>query len=266
MRLVISDRDVIEARKYKESYEFKTDLNFLKQHKGFKRQSLHTFVGKSGKGKTTIIRTLILDFLKNNPEKNIFLWISEETAEDLKREMMDYKDIFFNKDSRLYIEVEKKGQEEKSEYFFKRMYEAVTVERCDLILFDNITTSSVYKGNPSYQENVTEDLKQFVIDMNVSMVVIAHTKKSMNQHSLITAEDVNGSQELIKITPYLYILQMFEIGNSKKQTLHVEKCRAFDIINSFYHLPYCKQTRCYEGDGPIEFEVIRQWFRTRNKL
>lgn len=224
------------------------------------------FLGSSGAGKSTLVRTIIIDYLVSNPSKHLFIWLSEESTEDLKNEIMVYAKMF-GENSRLHCFSEQDKPDCVIEDALDALDEAVFTYDCDMFLFDNITTSKFYGDKtPTEQSDFATNLKIITKKYNLATIAIAHTNKQFTYGRLIDDNDIRGSSHITNITEFLYIMQMFTVGSKSFQTLHIKKHRPCDVNNKFFTFSYSKDTRTYETDTAQRFEHIKSIFKQANRL
>lgn len=267
-KFVITDEDREEINR-RNQYNIKSNLNFLKQQRGFRKGLLHTLMAPKGSGKSTLVRSIIIDYLINNPGRRVFVYLSEESVLSLKASMDLYSGYLFEGDgSRLYCISEQDQEENFSfESLQDHFIKAIDQEGCDLFIFDNITSSKFYEGrNHEAQSKFITGLKNSTAHCDVATLVIAHTGKKANQEKLLSGDDVRGSNLITIVTEFLYLSQMVQVGNKKKHFLHIEKHRPCNVANTFFFLEYDEHEMLYKKDRSVNFNEFRDWFKQRNRL
>lgn len=245
---------------------FVSSLGFLNAHNGLRRGAVHLVMGTAGGGKSTLIRTLIRDFLfkKENTKFTLGLALSEETISSYRAQIsygMPSHDVLLN--TVAISEIEMKVWNKKMFMEWIRMYMP------DFLVFDNITTSRFYMDmSPKDQANFAMELKNITTEINCATLLVAHTDAHITDgiERLIHMNDIRGSKSIVNLVEFLYILQRFEIGTSFFPTIRTVKHRSQDLVHSLYSLQYDPKIRQFTGDNPLNFDKFKEIFNERNKL
>jgi ABC-type iron transport system FetAB ATPase subunit len=245
---------------------FASSMGFLNAHNGFRRGSLHMVIGTAGGGKSTLVRTLIRDFLfqKDNARKTLALCLSEETIPEYKRQLaygIPSHDILLNT-----IAV---SELEDPNWNKKKFFEWLREFTPDFLVFDNITTSKWYMDlNAKEQSRFAVELKSITKEVNCSTLLIAHTDADITDgiERLIHLNDIRGSKSIVNLVEFGYILQRFQIGDKFFPTIRTVKHRSQELIHALYSLVYDPRTRSFTSDNPLNFEKFKEIFSERNRL
>ena len=271
--------EIFNLLKEREKVFWYSDYSFLTEHKGHRPGALHLYLGVAHGGKSTLMRSLLIDALKRcKKEKKILVWLSEETENDFLIEFsmalahlnqidakvllskilihseMNYSNIFPKSDVKL-----------KYKYF----KETILNEEIDLILFDNLTTSEFYMDRSiEDQSYFIRDLKEVVSKANKPFIMVAHTGADMteNSHRLISMNDIRGCKSVINIVQHCYILQRFQINDCYYPTLRITKHRGQSVENKMFYLFFDKDRNLYIKDKCINFLELKDNFKRRNVL
>jgi len=246
---------------------FESELKFIKQHNGLRPGEIHLILGPVGEGKTTLNRTIIIDFLVNNPTEKILLWLSEETeakyAAELSRSLVNHFERieFVSERTMEGIDSEKT--------FFERMAQEIKSSGAKLVFFDNITTSKCYGNRKNAdQSRVADTFKKFAEKMDIAVMLIAHTKKGVHSGggALIDSDDIRGDATIVNVAEFLYILQQFRCNDEKQGTIRITKHRGQDIENSTFFLEYNRMGRFYCQARQVTFDEFKKNYAKRDKL
>lgn len=263
----------IEQRKMeKQAYQFETSLSYLQCHKGMRKCNIHLYMGTSGSGKSTSLRTLICDIIKNNPLVKIKLWLSEETIDDIKDEISKITDpevvpLLHN----VIVTSEMEGMNRGSLLELKENFRAFVMDGNEdgIVLFDNITTSALYEGlSPSQQASQQGWFKELCIASQKPFFFYAHTDAKVydNMPRLINQNDIRGNKGITNIAQYLYISQRFEIANLYYPTLRIVKYRGYSVEDRLFYMDYNKETSTFHKDWVLPWKDFHQAFSVRNQL
>ena len=266
LKITQDDRSKIDDRR---KYEIKSGFSFLRQQGGLKKGLMHTILAPKHSGKSTLIRSIVTDFLRSNPAKSVFVYLSEESVIDFKSKVLLLDDdVFVDYATRVFCVSEQDEVDNFNFNTFQQMLDAfVNTESCELVIFDNITSSKFYEGKkPDAQSLFVRGFKKATALYEVATVLVAHTRKDVAHDKLFSGDDIRGSNALTIITEFMYIAQMVHIGNMKKQVLRVEKHRPCNVKNTFFFLEYSQDEMIYNKDLPVEFDQFKSVFGMRNKL
>ena len=249
---------------------FTTRLNFLKSHNGFRKGNLHTFLGTSGGGKSTLIRTLIIDLLQNIKSQDdfILLWLSEERAKDYIRELyqsgLPYKMI---EKIKVYSEADNLGKGQTN--IVKRIEWFINEKRPVAFVYDNLTTSIEYATSATKdQDRFYVELKKLANTSDIPFVITAHTNANINENysDIIDQNDIRGSKMPAMLSEFFYIMQSFYVGNKRFNTIRITKFRGQPVESRLFELIYMKEMRIFVEDRKMDFDAFFEIFKQRNKL
>lgn len=248
---------------------FKSNLNFLKSHGGLRPKCVHTFLGPTHAGKSTMGRTLVLDILINNENCKLHIHLTEETRLQYLTEL-SRSGVSVDIMNRLTISSEQDGNairgiNDSWEYF----KQSITESEAEIVILDNLTTSEMYADQrPHTQTRFVKRLKEFSQKKNIAMIQLAHTgaEAAISVSRLINENDIRGSKSTVNNTEFLYILQQFETSLQKYSTIRIIKHRGQSPQDKLYLLEYSLTGRFYSSDRVLPFEKLKKIFSSRVKL
>ena len=271
--------EIFNLLKERDKVHWYSDYHFLNEHKGHRPGALHLYLGVAHGGKSTLMRSLLIDALKKcDKDKKILVWLSEETENDFLIEFTMGLKGYSKEDckvllSKLLIHSEMnfskifKRDDIKTKYeYFK---EAILNEKTDLVFFDNLTTSEFYMDRSiEDQSYFIRDLKEVVAEACKPLVMVAHTGADIteNSHRLISMNDIRGCKSVINIVQHCYILQRFQLNDHYYPTLRITKHRGQSVENKMFYLFFDKEKNLYIKDKCINFLELRDNFKKRNVL
>ena len=270
---------IFDLLKEREKIHFYSDFKFLNAHRGHRPGNLHLYLGVAHGGKSTLIRSLILDALKRvGKDKKVLVWLSEETENDFLIEFsmalkgFDQKDaeIIFKK---LLIHSElsfsKHFKNETMGTKFNYFKDAINKPEVDIIFFDNITTSCFYMDQQiETQSFFIKEIKEVIGESRKPLIFVAHTGADVteNSHRLINMNDIRGCKSIINVVQYCYILQRFHINEFYFPTLRITKHRGQTVDEKMYYITFDKEKNLYIEDRHLDFEEMKDNFKRRNVL
>lgn len=249
---------------------FNSMFFFLKAHKGYRKGNIHLLLGSSGGGKSTLVRSMLIDALPR-VSKKILVWLSEETADDFKmeisktglidhgRSLLDKMDIFSEQDSDI----------KNCDEMFFYLSELLSQNKYDMVFLDNITTSLIYMDRrPNEQASVSKELKKLCQKIDIPMILIAHTGAEISDTTprTINPNDIRGSKTIINLSQFIYILQRFMNNEKIFQTLRIAKHRGQDVKNKIFKLKFESRNFLFTEDRIINFDAFSDAFKERDKL
>lgn len=229
---------------------------------------MHVLLGTAGSGKSTLVRSIILDTAKNH---KVFLWLSEESSEDFYLYMNNY-DIPDGtlENIRIFSEIDsnidcKNGYE----FILSEIKKEIYAEPGSVVFLDNLTTSRLFLDmKPGMQSMLVSKIKEIAIERSVPVFVVAHTRADFydNTYRFMNEADVRGTKTTTNLCEYLYLYQRFHVANTFFPLLRVAKSRKHQITKTAYYLGYDFEKKIYSWDSPKDFEEIKQALKEVNRL
>ena len=263
-KIELDKEKIAEYKTQSNTIYFNTKINFLHQHKGLRPNKMHLLIAPTHAGKSTLVRTLLIDFVFRNKDKKVLLVLSEETKDDFLAEFSNGvpdDDVLGN----IRILSEQDWSNADIEEIQKNIKDHINHFCIDMVFFDNITTSKLYNDRSvKEQSQVSTWLKN--LTKHTSLFLIAHSLGNDFNNRLLDENDIRGSKTITNLTEFLYILQPFYVGERIYQFINIIKHRGQEIKNRFYQLNYNNRYKIFENADPVDFEEIARIFRLRNKL
>ena len=269
MNIVSASMSRHEAKAFIEEsrdIRFNTSFDFLRTHNGWRPEKIHVILGATGAGKSTFVRSLLIDieeFSKN--QSKVGLWLTEETTDDFKREMAfstyDLQNTF------LFSEQDNSFSSAKEWYLSLESF--ITQSNCEILFLDNITTSYGYMDRKvSEQALISKALKNLAQKYNIPIVLIAHTGADVGENypRMITANNIRGSKTLVNLAEFFYILQVFNVENHRHLFLKIEKHRGYVVKSKLFKLLFHEKTKIFAKSEKKDFEEFKEIFKQRNIL
>jgi len=257
-----------EMRRRNIARDFATHLKVFSNHNGLRRNKMHLMIAPTGVGKSTFARTMIIDFLENNCESKILLWLTEETIQDFEQEFVFGLPEGLNTENLTIISEQELLESEGPEEIKRDISELVDFYNFDLVVCDNITTSRLYTAKGIESENKAALWLKSLCKRNLALFIIAHTGAGVveNTNKLIDENDIRGSKMLTTLVEFLYVFQPMYVGGTLYQFINFKKHRGQPIASKYLQLIYNHETRIFRKQKYIEFEFLKSIFKTRNTL
>ena len=272
MKFNLSKDEAISLKIQNEATENQTNLPFLMEHRGLRTGKLHIILSSTGAGKSTLVRTILLDFINNN-EGDVLLWLSEETTEDFKTNASYLSDFhLFNNRLVIRSEVDPEvsaitNKSSNPQNLLLKTLSDTGVNNFSLIIFDNITTSSIYTDNITTQQEMAAKIKELSQRSNCPFVIVAHTSKNEKTKKLVFDSDsIKGSGKITQVSEYIYCLQTMIIKNERRSFLILEKSRNHGGTGKTYTLNYSSRQKIYEKIKEVPHEEFKILVRGKNGI
>lgn len=263
-KLELDDEQIREYKLKSNTTFFESKLKFLKSHRGIRPNKMHLLIAPTHAGKSTMVRSIICDFIFKNKDKKILLILSEESREDFVTEFSNTvpaHDILGN----IRILSEQDWSDHDVDELEKGISEHINHYSIDLVIFDNITTSKIYNDRSvKEQSKVSIWLKNMC--KQTTLFLIAHSLGSDFNNRLLDENDIRGSKTITNLTEFLYILQPVYVGDKLYQFINIKKHRGQEVKSKFYQLNYDKYLKAFSEDKPVDFEAMAYIFKKRNQL
>lgn len=243
---------VTEQDKFEEelaTQDYFTCFRFLLAHNGLRKGSIHVLLGAAGKGKSSLIRSIVIE---NSIHKNVFILLSEEQpnayALKLNQTASSMKHLSkVNSDSlsriKFATELSQIHDSKKNfEEFFQMIRDFIKKDEIDLFIYDNFSTGLLSEEFEN-QKLAIRRFKEIASDFNIPILIALHPTKGAATYNLfLTNENVRGNSALATMPEYLYTLNSCEIEGQIRNFLYIDKARYFDKAQGlWFELQYEKK-------------------------
>lgn len=272
MDFSVNKEDIEAATEDSKVKHFFTSFNHLDAHFGIRKGCYSVYMGTTGSGKSSLIKTIGAQ-ASSTPHVKVLFWLSEEKKAKYAKGLDKYCEMaginlsniaFFEESS---IEPAFIRTHEAFLSYFK---EVVCSVGADLVIIDNISTGRFYGPQTSLRDQgrSVQFFKQISQDLDIGLITVIHTSSDVsdNQGRLFTTEDVRNLKSISLEASYFYALQKFTRNGDIFMFLRTLKYREHDNAAGTYLLKYDKTISLYTGDHKIEFEKVNEIFKTRDAL
>lgn len=248
-----------------------TSFSFLNDHLSLRKGKRHLLIGTTGTGKTTLTRSVIFQLAKG---ARILWYSTEETLDDMIYMMTKAS---FDSEHRNKIHFRHETQaskwcDETGQDLGKYFSHEIAKTKCDVIVFDNLTTSKFYNKTPESDVKFFNSISESVKNLNIPIIIIAHTANGVKdmQAELFSGSDVRGNKIVSNSSEYIYAYQLITYivnGQENKQgIIRTIKSRIGGASNSIYTLNYNAKENSYTSDQKVSFETFKNFYDKRVKL
>ena len=248
---------------------YRSRFGHVNAHNGYRPSSIHTILASAGAGKTTLIRSILVDILSLNAKARVKVLLSEESVLDFLSEITRGEN---------FITAERL---DRTEIHSELDFDATSIQVLDRLeahllvggfkffIWDNLTTSKIYNNKTnSEQAAIVNRLKRIAIKTGCAIICVVHTNGDLIDASrrLIQPNDIRGDKTLVNASNFFYILQRFYIRDSVHMIISIHKHRGQDVDGRFFKLIYSDTFRIYTSDRPIGFDKVKEIYKERNVL
>lgn len=244
---------------------FASRFNCFNIHKGIRKGELSTVIAPYGMGKSTFIRTMVCELLKQH--KKTYLFLSEEKPGFYKLPILKaFKKDLKAGDPNLYLknlniqsQLEMEEKNRRLSVFLKNLEDTIQERDVEALIFDNFTTSFLGRSRIDVQAQTVEALKELASKYSVAFILVVHTAKGTNIYQDIpTGENVRGNATTTNVGSYNYVLTTYFRLERPRAFVIVDKARYHSKANKkVFELIYNEQSELFSHDEPSSFEIMQ---------
>jgi archaellum biogenesis ATPase FlaH len=266
----LTQDEIERVKKSNEKIYVNSSLELFKSHNGLRRGEVSVVIGPYGNGKSTFIRTILIDLLRAKQKTLLFL------SEESRNKYLEPLNTMLNKKvgvenaekilSNILIatQYQMTEKEKKFEVFFNEIKNAVALKGVQAIVIDNITTSFIGRMSPYEQPKFYEELKTIAIDYDLVLICVAHTRKGANLLvDDISGEDVRGNATLANIGSYNYVITTYFECKPPRTFIKIDKARYHPKANKqFYEMEFDADSALFLKDKESSYEIKKEVMKT----
>lgn len=250
-----------------------TGLSFVDDHYGPRPGCLHTLLGSIGRGKSTLLQSLIMGW---GTKAKMLCYLTEESFERLETKLAIKEDDVSYLTPKLHLLHEQDALKlmdvRSATMFVEYLRDQLIRTEAKILIIDNLTTSQFYDGQFFNANAILAGLRRIAIELQVAVFVIAHTKKGISEATkgLIGMDDVRGSASLPMTSDYFYVFyrirKTIEFGQPVDSSfVLVTKSRDHENQDNFYKLDYDAGRKRYYRDRLVSFTIFKAFMKERDR-
>lgn len=274
--LMFFDKDTLSNKLAKEKEFFipDTGFKFLDEHYGPRPGCIHTIMGATASGKSTLMQSLILQW---GARTDLLVYLTEESQEKFEMNLYEKNKEAEFLSPHVYMIHERRvlRNNDRCDYgaMLKAIEKGIVESKAKLVIIDNLTTSAFYDGNISAAIPILSGLRSLAEHYKISIFIIVHTKKGVNESTkgMLEPDDVRGSANIANTSDYFYTFYRIGVttGTGSKTIssfIYINKCRGHDTQGSMYRLNYKYENKTYYSDALVSFNTFKQFMKERDRL
>lgn len=249
-----------------------TGLSFIDDHFGPRPGCLHTLLGSTGRGKSTLIQSLVSEW---GTKAKMLLLLTEESPERLEAKLALKGEDMTYLTPKLHVihehDILKSIDARQPRAFLNHLRDMIISSQAKILIIDNLTTSAFYEDLRA-SNTILSGLRKIAQELNVAMLFVAHTKKGVSEATkgLISPDDCRGSAQLAMTSDYFYtfyrIRKTVEFGQPVDSAfIYVSKSRDHDNQDNLYKLDYDPQRKKYYKDRLVSFTIFKSFMKERDR-
>jgi archaellum biogenesis ATPase FlaH len=263
-----------KKQKANEFFIIPSGLKFIDDHFGLRPGCIHTLMGSTGSGKSTVTQSMILEWGRRI---DMLVYLTEESKESFELKLYEKESSPEYLSPNLHLMHEKElvraYGDNDFRSFLRDLEAAVAESKAKILIIDNLTTSAFYDNKLQATGPILSGLRSIADHYKIAIFIIVHTKKGVSETSkgLMEPDDVRGSATIANTSDYFYIFYRVgaTTGSGAKiysNFIYVNKSRFHDTQGNFYRLRYDYRTKRYISDERIGFNEFKNLMKERDRL
>lgn len=236
---------------------------------GLHKGKLHVLMSGTHAGKSTMVRTIVVDLVNNIKKgEKVLVWLSEESVSDFFSQISHAEyNTSFSENVDFDSEILDEGSRGPRENY-QVLEDYMKSGAYDVIIFDNITTSAFYTElKTAKQGAMVRHFKTLAKNGNFALLMVAHSATGSNlSGKLLSPDDIKYSRQISNLSEFFWIIQKFTIDDEYFSFLFVEKHRGVETVNRIFYLGFCKDNRVFRSIQKVSFSDFKESYLKRNKL
>ena len=229
---------------------FKTIFNFLNCHSGLQAGHLHLLLGRTNKGKSTLILSLILENIINGHK--VLLFLSEGLKSDVKKVIeaslsTKYKEQSIIKETinRLLVvkdsDLDTPNETLNARLWINSLFKIVKEQQVKIVYFDNFSTCSFSDSAPEIQAQFIRSLNSITENLEIPVLGTVHPAKTVSPEKELGLDDIRANSAFINIPSNIYALNdLSNIDNTKRVIKILKLRRNGDLVGKYFQLTFKK--------------------------
>jgi len=230
--------------------KFKTTFQFLNCHGGLQAGHLHLLLGRTNKGKSTLILSLILENIINGHK--VLLFLSEGLKSDVKKVIEAYLSTRYKEQStiketidRLLVvkdsDLDTPNETLNARLWINSLFKIVKEQQVEIVYFDNFSTCSFSDSSPEIQAQFIRSLNSITENLEIPVFGSVHPAKTVSPKKELVLDDIRANSAFINIPSNIYALNDFSNIDNNTRIIKILKLRRYgDLVGKYFQLAFKK--------------------------
>lgn len=275
-KLMTFDKDKLEARLIEDKKFFvpQTGLKFMDDHFGLRPGCIHTLMGSTGAGKSTLMQSLLMTWGK---KIEVLVYLTEENEDRFEKKIFEKNknSEFLSPNVHLMHEKQILISQPCENYraMLQEIEKAIVESSAKILVIDNLTTSAFYEGKISAAIPILSGFRNLAEHYKIAIFIVVHTRKGVSEMSkgLMEPDDVRGSANISNTSDYFYTFYRVgqTTGTGQKvwgSFIFVNKTRDHDTQGNMYTLNYDFSNKTYHSDKQVSFDLFKKFMKDKDRL
>lgn len=241
-----------------EKSSIESKFNFIKAHRGYQPGHLHLLLGRTNKGKSTLILSLIAESVLNG--HNCILYISEGLKHEI-REGIEAIIRIKREDSERHL---KRVTLVNDEYFsvdeitnparwVNKFFNLAYRTKSELVFFDNFSTSPFGDSSPEIQASFVRKIKEKAQSSNLPVFGAVHPTKNVSMTKKLELPDIRANLAFSSVPSFIYgFNDIPQKGGIRILEILKARKNGAVITGTYYELFY----KSLKGEGYYHKDVL----------
>lgn len=242
---------------------FKTKFNFLNDHKGIQQGHLHILLGRTNKGKSALVQSLICENMINGYKT--LLLLSEGEKGDIKRIINSVLSLKYKEESTKIETMKNLILISERDLNFSNIHDPqswinsffyfIKEYKIEIAYIDNFSTCTFADSSPDIQAQFVKFLCQKIQDYNIPLFGVVHQSKSVSPDKELEIEDIRANSAFMNSPSFVYALNNFSNVDDNLRIIKILKSRLDGkIIGNYYEVTFrqVKSEGFYSKDQKLD--------------
>lgn len=216
----------------------RSKFNFLRAHNGYQKGHIHLLLGRTNKGKSTLIFSLIAEAILNG--NRCLLYVSEGLKEEIRASIEAIIRLKHKEEVKKILSLVAFANDQSSflqghsipEHWVDALFNYAGRSKAQIVFFDNFSTSPYGDASPEIQARFFKRVKERVETSKLPLFGAVHPTKSASPTKTLELADVRANSAFSTLPSLVYGFNDLSNGT---RILEIIKSRKDGKINHTYY-------------------------------